>query len=47
MVDIREALNGCGGEGGKRVDRPKEDEGTVRSKLKGMGMMGKWMEVRA
>jgi hypothetical protein len=46
-MDIREALCGCGGQGGKRVDKLKEDEGTTRSKLKGMGMMGKWMEVRA
>jgi len=46
-MDIRVTLSGCGEQGGKRVDEPKEDEGTSQSKLKGMGMMGKWIEIRA
>jgi hypothetical protein len=46
-IDIREASSACGEQGGKRVDGPKEDEGIGRSKLGGMGMMGRWMEVRA
>jgi hypothetical protein len=44
MMDTRKTLNGCGGQGKKRADKPREDEGTNWSKLKGMGMMGEWME---
>jgi hypothetical protein len=46
-MDIRVALNGCGEWGGKKADEPKKDEGINQSKLRGMGMMGKWMEIRA
>jgi hypothetical protein len=29
----------------KKIDEPKKDEVISQSKLRGMGMMGKWMEV--
>jgi hypothetical protein len=44
MLDTRKLLSGCGGQGGKRVNRPRKDERIDRSKLKRMGMMGEWME---
>jgi len=44
MSNIKKVFNGCE-RGGKGANRPKEDEGIGHSKLKRMGMMGKWMEV--
>jgi hypothetical protein len=44
MIDIGEAPNGYGGWSGKRANEPRKDEGTCRSKLKNLGIMGKWME---
>jgi len=43
MTDIRRTLCGCGKQNGKWVDKPKEGEGTGRSKLRRMGMMSKWI----
>jgi hypothetical protein len=46
MTDIRKTPNGCNEWGKKkRVNGPKKDEGTSHNKLRGMGMMGEWMEV--
>jgi hypothetical protein len=46
-MDIGEALSGCGERGGKRADKLKEDEGIGQNKLRRMGMMGIWMEIKA
>jgi hypothetical protein len=46
VTDIGKALSGCGGRGEKRLGGLRKDEGTSQSKLRGMGMMGKWMETR-
>ncbi len=40
MMNVGKALNGCGGRNGKSANGPKEDEGTNRSKLRRIGMMG-------
>jgi hypothetical protein len=45
MTDMGEVLNGCGKQDGMKVDKPKEDEGIGRGKLRRMGMMGRWIEV--
>jgi hypothetical protein len=45
MMNTRKFPNGCGKWGRKRVHRLGEDEGIGQSKLRAMGMMGKWMEV--
>ncbi len=49
MMDIREVFNGCGerSEVKKKANKPRKNEGTNQSKLGGIGMMGKWMEVGA
>jgi len=47
MTNIEEVFCGCGQQKGKKVNGPKKDEGTSRSKLGRMGMMGRWMEARA
>jgi hypothetical protein len=44
MTDIRKVLNGCGKQSEKGPDTPREDEKTGWSKLRRMGMMGRWME---
>jgi hypothetical protein len=46
MIDIRKTPSGCGERDGKGANKPMEGEGISRSKLRGMGMMGEWMEVR-
>jgi hypothetical protein len=46
-TDAREAPNGCDEWDGKGVNKPIEGEGTGRGKLRGMGMIGRWMEVGA
>jgi hypothetical protein len=45
-IDITKTPSGCGEWGEKKANGPKEDEGIGQSKLKGMGMMVKWMETR-
>jgi hypothetical protein len=45
-MNAREAFSGCGRRGWKRADGPNEDEGIGQSKLRRMGMMGGWMEVK-
>jgi len=47
MIDIGQTPNGCGGWSEKRANGPRKDEGTCRSKLRRMQMMGKWMEAKA
>jgi hypothetical protein len=47
MTNIEEVFCGCGKQKGKKANGPKKDEGTSQSKLGRMGMMGRWMEVRA
>jgi hypothetical protein len=46
-IDTRKALSGCGKRNGKGVNGPKKGEGTNQGKLRGMGLMCKWMEVGA
>lgn len=46
MINIRKAPSGCGEWDGKKVGGTKMGEGISRSKLRRMGMMGEWMEVR-
>ncbi len=47
MTNTWEGLNGCGKRDGKGSNGPKKGEGTSWSKLKRMGIMGKWIEVGA
>jgi len=45
MMDTRKSFSGCGGQNGKKANGLGEDEGIDRNRLRGMGMMGRWMEV--
>jgi hypothetical protein len=47
MIDTGQTHTRCGGWSEKRANGPRKDEGTCRSKLRRMQMMGKWMETRA
>jgi hypothetical protein len=44
-TNIRKVHSGCGEQNRKGFDGRRKGEGIGRSKLKRMGMMGKWMEV--
>jgi uncharacterized membrane protein len=46
MTKIEEITNGCDVRNKKKVDGPKEDEWINWRKLRGMGMMGEWMEAK-
>jgi hypothetical protein len=47
IINTRETSSGCCGWSEKRADGLKKDEGICQSKLRRMGMMGKWMEAIA
>ncbi len=46
MTNIGKILGGCGKQSEKGADKPKKDERIGWSKLRRMGMMGKWMEAK-
>ncbi len=45
MTYTGETFNGCGKWDRKGADEPKKGEGIGQGKLRGMGMMGGWLEV--